>query len=104
MNDEIYVNGDNSNDEGNYIGTRKIWKTDVLGISPYVISKEDNDNDILCTVRGHRDAQEIANARAMVYALEEVLCYLSDDPARLKLSKEDLLCLIGGALSYQDID
>lgn len=103
MNDEIYINGNAENDEGNYIGVRKIWKTTVPGIGPYVISKEGDETQILCTVRSHRDAQEIANARAMVFALDEVSNYLRDNPTTLKMSKEDLLCLIGEATSYQEV-
>ena len=79
---------------------RKIWKTDVIGIGPYVV---EDALEIIATPRSVKDAQEIANIPEMITALEATLDYLSENPAVLKHSREDLQDIIGGSLAYQEI-
>ena len=79
---------------------RKIWKTDVVGIGPYVI---DDGDSMLCTTRNAKDAQEIAAIPDMITAIKEAINYLSDKPNVLKLCEDDLLDVLHEALTYQEI-
>jgi hypothetical protein len=90
--------------DNSFIGQRKIWKTDVLGIGPFVINRDDADGEIVCSTRRYEDAQEIANIPAMIFALTETLNFFRESSSQLKLSEDDLLDLINGSLSYQEIE
>ena len=79
---------------------RKIWKTTVAGVGPYVV---EDAIEIIATPRSLKDAQEIANIPEMIAAINETINYLSENPAVLKLSREDLLDVLGESLAYQEI-
>lgn len=86
---------------------RKIWKSTVVGIGPFVVEKGekiDSLTNVICTTREEKDAQEIANIPLMMKAISETVNYLKESPAVLKLNKDDLLDVLAEALIYQVIE
>lgn len=80
--------------------TRKIWKSTVVGVGPYIVEE---GHEIICTVRSVKHANEIANIPLMLQALKETENYFSNNPSVLKLGREDLLNLIAEAQTYQEV-